>query len=206
MVHAATSGFLLAILASSVCPVPLHSQIEGRWRADSTRSDDLARQIRLLADQGGLNFRSGFQGGPPTGGIPGAAGGAALPDRRPGPEEVARLTAAVEVVLQLAHEFEIRQTDSTVTIYPLDLRYQNQVFPTDGSKVTTRDDTGEIEIETRARWRDSALEVERKTDDIHTTQTFVTLPEGAALAVTINVRGRPFRRPFVLRRIYSAVE
>lgn len=128
-----------------------------------------------------------------------------LPDRTPGAQEISYLAQAVELVLQLPGEFQVRQTDSTVTIHPLDLRLDNQVMHTDGRKVVTLISADEVELETRARWRDSRLEVERKTDDIRAVIGYSTT-NGSALAVVAEVRGRPFKQPFTFRRVYRAVE
>jgi hypothetical protein len=145
------SGSLLAFIGcasrqqASTAPPPAPVGFAGSWVLNRQDSDINPRRT------GGRESRyGGGRFGGRRGGARGQQGGDAGQD------------TAMRAALRPAEHLVVNLTDSTVTITAGDLG--SQLLPTDGRKVveTTADDR---KIETRARWKDGSLRIERSLSD-----------------------------------------
>lgn len=184
---AATVSMLLAgIMAcggSDIEPEP--PDLSGAWELNEARSDLMGDEMQ---DQ--------------------MIGGAA-PRRRPeGAQGDARFDPApmiqrMQRLMEAARAFEIVQTDSTILL--ASKTGPSRLMFTDGRKIKQEMPEG-TEVETKTRWKDGELLVERKFGELKMKEMYRRSAGGQRLEVRLELSGGMLRRALKARRVYNLVE
>jgi len=200
---AALAVFAAVVGAPTAAAAAQAPDLTGVWRLTPRAGEDLMAALLRHNSEQGIRSRAGIPGG----GQPGVSGrlpggnSVPQPDAGPAAGDLERLHHDIAALLEATDAFELRQDDSTVTLYPLDLSYGHQVFHPDGRK-THRDLGFEDPVEIRSRWDNGRLRVERKEQDLRATTTYQVAGSGESLIVDTRVVGRMLAKPLPLRRVY----
>lgn len=209
---AAPIALCLLLLAAGGCaanrqaPIGPRSELAGEWtmnEQDSSLPGPAGRAGGRGPGGRGGGRGSGMPGGGMRGsgggrgGRPGGGGGAPMGG---GGEGAARARQAMEVLVRGAERLYIQQDDSTVTVVYADgTEYRLRA---DGRETkSTVQALGEVKVKTR--WRDGALQVERRlSDGIKVTDVFSRGPGSSRLVVETKIHGVG-PQPLELKRVYD---
>jgi hypothetical protein len=197
-------AFLALGCGSKHAPVALTpelAQLTGAWILNEEASDDPQQILKAMRPAEGFHERppggGGFPGGgPPGGGSPPGGGGppgGGAPQGREGPP------GRMDRILRAPGWIEISLTDSTAAF--LDSTGAERIFFVDGRKTTEK--TGRGTIETKARWKDDHLVLERKVSQGGKSSETYSVELGSGRLQVIIEMSRPYGEKMRFTRVYD---
>ncbi len=196
-VAAALSILLAGLVAcggSDIEPEP--PDLSGSWELNEARSDLMGNEMQDQMIGGAAPGRrpEGAEGsGRRGGGGRGGRGGF-------NPEQMRQ---RMQTLMEAARAFEVIQTDSTILL--ASKSGPSRLMFTDGRKIKQQMPGG-TEVETKARWKDGVLLVERKFGDLKIKETYQRSEDGERLVVHLELSGGMLPRALKARRVYTNVE
>ena len=192
------ASFLLPGLSgcggSDIAPLP--PDLSGSWKLNVSQSDLPPTETEdVMID-------SPRRPGPPEGGY--APPGRRRP-RGPGPGgfNPAEMRERLREMMEGPRQLTISQTDSTLIL--AGVTGLSRTLFTDGRK-RKRELRGVGEVETKARWKDGALMVERKFGNgLKLNESFERSQDGQRLSVLLELHGGPMPRELRFKRVYDLV-
>lgn len=189
ILSSAMLALLTALASCSGAPETVMTQppdLSGSWVLNEAESEDLRGRMRGggIEDDGGPGMAGGRRG-------------------RMGGMDRERMRQAMQMLREASRVLKIIQDDSTITVASAG-GAKRVLFP-DGRKVEHELRNGTA-VETKARWKDDRLVVERKFDGgVKITETYERTGEGRQLHVEVKLGGG-IPRSLEFRRVYDAVD